>query len=106
MELRQPATRAERLYKLEADKVKASREAQNFARQGLIPRMMVHPELLKSVTTIASDCLGEEFVSLAKVLQEYERSGSQGIELWNLSSLQHKHDLNEENYYEQNSAGN
>jgi len=98
--MREPINRNERLYKLEALKVKAKKESQNFARDGLIPRLVVHPVLLSGVSTLATDALGIEYVSLLKVVAAFKQSSSQEIELWNLQSLQSSQDTNSESHYE------
>ena len=98
--MREPLTREERLIKLAALKVKAKKESQNFARDGLIPRLVVHPVLLSGVSTVATDALGEEYVSLVKVLKQFSIQGSQAIELWNLNALNSSQDTNTESHYE------
>ena len=103
---RECQTRSERLYKLDVLQKQASKQQENFARDGLFPRYLFHPELLSSVSIRTTDAVGVEYVSLSSVVAELKRSGTQGIELWNLNALQSKHDINEENYYEKNSTAN
>ena len=94
--MREPVTTEQRKYKQEVLQKQSVSQAKQFQNQGLLPRNLFHPELLKAIPTTTTDILGTEYIHLKAVLDEYSIVGNQGIVLANLQSLQTRYDTNEE----------